>query len=97
MAGRGTMKVGVQLPHFGPHASGEGAVSLAVEAERLGFDSVWVGDHVVYPAELVAGLEHVIVNPYYGIPPALMPESLGACGRLLARFAREVLPQLAAS
>lgn len=43
------MKVGIQLPHFGPLASGEGALALAARCEDLGFDSVWVGDHVVYP------------------------------------------------
>jgi hypothetical protein len=36
------MKVGVQIPLFAPHASGEGAVALAVETEQLGFDSVRV-------------------------------------------------------
>lgn len=43
------MKFGVQLPHFGPLASGEGTVALAAHAEALGFDSVWAGDHIVYP------------------------------------------------
>jgi probable F420-dependent oxidoreductase len=57
------MKVGIQLPHFGPHASGEGAVALGVEAERLGFDSVWVGDHVVYPAELVDRFGPAVYDP----------------------------------
>lgn len=46
------MKFGIQLPHFGPHASGEGAIALARRAEALGFDSVWVGDHIVYPPPL---------------------------------------------
>lgn len=46
------MKFGVQLPHFGPLASGDGAVALAVRAEALGYDSVWVGDHVAYPRAL---------------------------------------------
>jgi probable F420-dependent oxidoreductase len=47
------MKVGVQLPHFGPQASGPGAVEVAETAERLGFDSVWVGDHIVYPEDQI--------------------------------------------
>lgn len=47
------MKFGVQLPHFGPRASAAGAVAAATRVEELGFDSVWTGDHVVYPADLV--------------------------------------------
>jgi probable F420-dependent oxidoreductase len=43
------IKIGIQLPHFGPLASGEGAVRLARHAEALGLDSVWVGDHLAYP------------------------------------------------
>ncbi len=46
------MELGVQLPHLGPLVSGEGTVRLAERAEALGFDSVWVGDHIVYPAPL---------------------------------------------
>lgn len=46
------MKFGVQLPHFGPLASGEGTLALARRAEALGYDSVWVGDHIVYPPPL---------------------------------------------
>jgi probable F420-dependent oxidoreductase len=47
------MEFGIQLPHLGPLASGAATVRVAQLAERLGFDSVWVGDHIVYPAEFV--------------------------------------------
>lgn len=47
------MKFGVQLPHFGPLASGPGTLRLAARAEALGFDSVWTGDHIVYPPQYV--------------------------------------------
>lgn len=46
------MKLGVQLPHFGRLASAGGTSRIARDAAALGFDSVWVGDHVVYPAVL---------------------------------------------
>ena len=39
---------GVLLPHFGSHASRESIIKEAVRLESLGFDSVWVRDHVVY-------------------------------------------------
>lgn len=42
------MKVGVTLPHFGEVATWERVVGLAEEVEELGFDSVWVRDHVSY-------------------------------------------------
>jgi probable F420-dependent oxidoreductase len=50
------MKVGILLPSFGPLASGKGTVRLACQAEELGFDSVWVGDHIVYPPKFLERL-----------------------------------------
>lgn len=47
------MKFGVQLAHFGPLVSGAGALRLAARAEALGFDSVWAGDHIIYPPQYV--------------------------------------------
>jgi alkanesulfonate monooxygenase SsuD/methylene tetrahydromethanopterin reductase-like flavin-dependent oxidoreductase (luciferase family) len=43
-----TLGIGLLLPHFGPQASGERIIAGAVHAEKLGFDSVWVRDHIVY-------------------------------------------------
>lgn len=45
------MKFGIQLPHAGPLASGEGSLQLARRVEALGFDSVWTGDHILYPPQ----------------------------------------------
>jgi alkanesulfonate monooxygenase SsuD/methylene tetrahydromethanopterin reductase-like flavin-dependent oxidoreductase (luciferase family) len=42
------MKFGLVLPHFGPWASPEYVLDGSVLAERHGFDSVWVRDHVVF-------------------------------------------------
>jgi alkanesulfonate monooxygenase SsuD/methylene tetrahydromethanopterin reductase-like flavin-dependent oxidoreductase (luciferase family) len=41
-------KYGLLLPHFGGHASREKLLKGAVQAEKYGFDSVWVRDHLVY-------------------------------------------------
>ena len=42
------MKFGVALPHSGPLASVDAIRSIAQSAEGLGFESVWVHDHITY-------------------------------------------------
>jgi probable F420-dependent oxidoreductase len=43
------MQFGVHLPHFANYGSTENIRRVAVAAEDLGYDSVWVSDHVVAP------------------------------------------------
>ncbi|MCW2700299.1 MAG: luciferase [Blastococcus sp.] len=42
------MKFGLLLPHFGEHASAKNLLEGSKRAEELGFDSVWVRDHLVF-------------------------------------------------
>ena len=42
------VRVGVQLPEVEREVRWPGYVAMALEAERAGFDSVWVGDHLLY-------------------------------------------------
>ena len=42
------MKFGLLLPHFGEHASKENLLEGSKLAEDVGFDSVWVRDHLVF-------------------------------------------------
>jgi alkanesulfonate monooxygenase SsuD/methylene tetrahydromethanopterin reductase-like flavin-dependent oxidoreductase (luciferase family) len=42
------MKFGLLLPHFGEHASAHNLLEGSKRAEELGFDSVWVRDHLVF-------------------------------------------------
>lgn len=42
------MKFGLLLPHFGEHASKRNVIDGSVLAEQVGFDSVWVRDHLVF-------------------------------------------------
>ena len=41
------VRAGLVLPHFGPHAGANRLLDGARRAEALGFDSVWVRDHLV--------------------------------------------------
>lgn len=45
------MKFGIVLPNYGPGASRLSIVDTAHAAERLGYDSVWVTDHLALPRE----------------------------------------------
>jgi alkanesulfonate monooxygenase SsuD/methylene tetrahydromethanopterin reductase-like flavin-dependent oxidoreductase (luciferase family) len=42
------MKFGLLLPHFGAHADRDKLLKGSQRAEELGFDSVWVRDHLVF-------------------------------------------------
>lgn len=46
------IKFGVRVPNSGPLCGKENIVRAAKEAERLGFDSIWVHDHVVWSSEM---------------------------------------------
>ena len=43
------MRLGVHLPQFGRAAGPDAIARAAVQAEELGFDDVWVSDHLVVP------------------------------------------------
>jgi probable F420-dependent oxidoreductase len=46
------MKFGLRLPGAGPFAGPEAIASFARTAEELGFDSLWMTDHVALPVEI---------------------------------------------
>ena len=43
------MKYGVCIPHYGRPIDAQGLTEMAVKAEEMGFDSVWVTDHIIVP------------------------------------------------
>ena len=45
------MRIGIHLPQFGRALVAGGVERAAREAEQLGFDDVWVSDHLVNPKE----------------------------------------------
>lgn len=54
---------GVILPHFGRHATRDAIVQGAVDCERLGFDAVWVRDHIVFHPHGHEGSDPTFVDP----------------------------------
>jgi len=46
------MRFGVQLPNYGPIAGPDSLARVARLAEDLGFDSVWINDHVLVPSRI---------------------------------------------
>jgi probable F420-dependent oxidoreductase len=54
------VKIGVALPHYGSDSELDRVVQIAKESERLGFDSVWVSDHLVFDLEKYGGSDQLI-------------------------------------
>ena len=45
------MKLGIHLPHIGRKAGPDSIRRTAVQAEDLGFDDVWVSEHIIVPKD----------------------------------------------
>ena len=45
------MQLGIHLPHIGRKAGPEAIRRVAVQAEELGFDDVWVSEHIIVPKD----------------------------------------------
>ena len=54
------MQIGVALPHYGTDPSVEDVVAIAKECERLGYDSVWVSDHLVFDLAKYGGTDELL-------------------------------------
>lgn len=48
MSGRGKIRVGIQLPEVERDVRRDELAAIARAAEECGFDSLWVGDHLLY-------------------------------------------------
>jgi probable F420-dependent oxidoreductase len=58
-----TRRYGLLLPHFGDQASRDKLLRGARAAERYGFDSVWVRDHLVFHPHTFEGQDRTHVDP----------------------------------
>ena len=50
--GKAKITFGIRVPNSGPLASPESIVQVAREAESLGYDSIWVHDHLTWTEEI---------------------------------------------
>ena len=57
------MKFGVWIPNCRHLATPENIRDTAVRAEQLGYDSVWVSDHVVVPRENIKNFGETVFDP----------------------------------
>ncbi len=57
------MQFGLSLPHFWQVASPEAIRRVAQRAEHLGYDGIWVSDHIVIPDSAVDRFGSVFYEP----------------------------------
>jgi probable F420-dependent oxidoreductase len=57
------MQFGLSLPHFWRVASPEAIRRVAQRAEHLGYDGIWVSDHIVIPASAVDRFGSMFYEP----------------------------------
>ena len=62
------MKAGIYLPQFGSQATKENIIQLATMAEQEQFDSLWVGERLLWPINPQ--------TPYPGSPDGNLPTAL---------------------
>lgn len=64
------MRFGVLLPHFGKFASRNSILNIARRAEQLGFDSLWVRDHLIWKPHGIDGTDRTFVEPFVTLAAA---------------------------
>ena len=57
------MQFGLSLPHFWQVASPEAIRRVAQRAEQLGYDGIWVSDHIVIPESAVDRFGSMFYEP----------------------------------
>jgi len=61
---------GTTLPHFGTIGAGK-IVSCARAAEAAGFDTLWVRDHLAFPAGKSVSPDEVFIDPFLALASAV--------------------------
>ncbi len=71
------MKFGVCIPHYGRPLEVNALTEMAVKAEEMGFDSVWVTDHIIVP-DVLPDRPPEIVYRHDMLEPVTLMAHLGA-------------------
>jgi probable F420-dependent oxidoreductase len=83
------LEIGVRLPNSGPLASPDAILKSAEVAEKLGYDSVWVHDHIVWGTEQHKG--HLSSGSAEALKSTQLPnfyESLSTLATIAGRTSR---------
>lgn len=59
-----TTRFGLLVPHFGEEADQDLLIEGARLADRLGFDSLWVRDHLVFHPHGMEGTDRTFIEPF---------------------------------
>jgi probable F420-dependent oxidoreductase len=62
------MKFGLRLPGAGPYAGPEAIVAFAQKAEALGFDSIWMTDHIALPVDVASKYPYTADGKFFWPP-----------------------------
>ncbi len=81
------MKIGIILPNYGVDAGRLAIIDTALAAERLGFDSAWLTDHIALPVEDSGRFGHI----YEAM--TTLAFLAGSTRRIKLGFSTLVLPQ----
>ncbi len=60
-------RFGLLVPHFGEDANQEMLIEGSRRAEELGFDSLWVRDHLVFHPHGMEGTDRAFVEPFVAL------------------------------
>ena len=74
------MKFGVCIPHYGRPLEVNALTEMAVKAEEMGYDSVWVTDHIIVP-DVLPDRPPEIVYRHDMLEPTTLLAHLGAVTR----------------
>ena len=58
------MQLGMLLPHFGQYATPERLIEGSQRLEQMGFDSVWVRDHLLWKPHEMEGQDRRFIEPF---------------------------------
>lgn len=85
-------RFGLLLPHFGANADQDRLIDGVRLAERLGFDSIWVRDHLVFHPHGMEGTDRTFIEPFVTLSfLAGATESIGLGAATIIPFRHPVL------